>query len=141
MWPNVGMFILFLMLIPAVILLFMPVNVTVGYFAAPLSYLIIMGVISLSAPVITVADGSLHAGHASIPCDQLGEIEVLDSHRLTLTLGHGADSRAFLCIRGWIHSGLKIENIDPADPAPYWVVTTRKPGQLKAAIESARVTV
>jgi hypothetical protein len=41
-------------------------------------------------------------------------------------------------VRGWIHRGVRIDNIDPADPAPFWIITTRHPQKLAEAIEAAK---
>ncbi|HWJ84512.1 MAG TPA: DUF3093 family protein, partial [Cellulomonas sp.] len=34
----------------------------------------------------------------------------------------------------WIHAGVRIELVDPADPTPYWIVTSRRPDELAAAL-------
>jgi hypothetical protein len=48
------------------------------------------------------------------------------------------DARAWLCIRGWIDPVVRVQVTDPSDPAPYWVVSTRNPDQLVAALQAAR---
>ncbi|MFC7765261.1 DUF3093 domain-containing protein [Leucobacter soli] len=90
------------------------------------------------APIVTVGDGALAAGQARIPVAQLGEVEILDAEALRAAIGPGLDARAYLMVRGYIHSAVRIAVTDPSDPAPYWVVTTRKPQALQAAIEAER---
>lgn len=138
MWPNVGLLVVFLLIIPASILLFMPLDVRVGFVVGPVVYLVIIGIISFSTPKIRVSDGEFSAGVARIPVALLGEITELDRTALSLQLGTRADARAHLVIRGWIHTALRINVADPNDPTPYWVVTTRRPADLRRAIESER---
>ena len=53
-------------------------------------------------------------------------------------LGPGADPRAFLFTRPFLSSVVRVDLRDPADPHPYWLVSTRRPRQLAAALEEAR---
>jgi hypothetical protein len=55
-----------------------------------------------------------------------------------LERGQRLDARAWLLIRGWISPVVKIEVLDAADPAPYWLVSTRKPDAVIDAINRAR---
>jgi hypothetical protein len=48
------------------------------------------------------------------------------------------DMRAWLLIRGYISPIVRIQITDPNDPAPYWIVSTRNPQKLAAAIEGSR---
>jgi Protein of unknown function (DUF3093) len=41
-------------------------------------------------------------------------------------------------IRGWVHSVVRVPITDPADPAPYWLLSTRRPTELAAAINGSR---
>ena len=43
------------------------------------------------------------------------------------------DARAYLCIRGWIPTGIRVAVADPQDPTPYWLVSTRRPEELLTA--------
>ena len=56
----------------------------------------------------------------------------------TLERGQRLDARAWLVIRGWVSPVVKIPVTDPVDPAPYWLVSTRRPALLVDAIERAR---
>jgi len=51
--------------------------------------------------------------------------------------GVSLDARAWLVIRGWIDPVVKIELGDPDDPVPYWLVSSRKPQELVAALQAA----
>jgi hypothetical protein len=88
------------------------------------------------APRVEVADGVLRAGGARIPVRLLGEAVALDPTQAKAELGPRLDARAHLCLRGWIHTAVRIEVRDPQDPTPYWLVSTRHPAQLAAALHA-----
>jgi len=45
-----------------------------------------------------------------------------------------ANPRAYLALRFWVKTGVKIELADPADPTPYWLISTKKGRELKENI-------
>lgn len=136
--PGPGLFIALVLLIPAVALVFTPINAPFAIPMGVIVFLIACVTMLLLAPTVRVTGGTLVAGHAEIPVSQLGEIELLGSEALRAAIGPGLDARSFLMVRGWIHRGIRIINIDPADPAPYWIITTRHPQKLADAIRAAR---
>jgi len=69
----------------------------------------------------------------------LGEVSALDAESLRQLAGREADARAYLLLRPYLSHGVRLDVADPADPAPYWLVGSRHPVQLVAAIEAARV--
>jgi hypothetical protein len=85
-----------------------------------------------------VASGRLRAGRASIPVGLLGPAEVVDRAEMARLRGPGIDPRAYLCQRGWVQAGVKLEVQDPSDPTPYWLVSSQHPQQLADAIEAQR---
>jgi len=72
-------------------------------------------------PVAVVAD--------AVPLDAAGRREVL---------GVGAHPYAFVVQRPWIAGAVQVVLADPADPTPYWVVSSRRPVRLAQAILAAR---
>ncbi|WP_315097464.1 DUF3093 domain-containing protein [uncultured Cellulomonas sp.] len=86
------------------------------------------------APRVEVADGVLRAGAAHIPVALLGDAVALDAVSTRAELGPRLDARAHLCLRGWIRTAVRVEVRDPQDPTPYWVVSTRRPAELAAAL-------
>ena len=92
----------------------------------------------LTAPVVAVRDGELHAGRAHLPVSLLGPVEVLDREGVRAAMGPGYDPRAFVCLRAWIGGAVTAPVTDPADPTPTWLVSSRRPRALAAAIEAAR---
>lgn len=83
---------------------------------------------------IEVRDGVLYVGRARIGLEHLGPVEALDKEGARRVHGVDADARAFLHTRPYISRAVKITIADPADPTPYWLVSTRHPGRLAAAL-------
>ncbi|MEJ6490485.1 DUF3093 domain-containing protein [Leucobacter sp. USCH14] len=136
--PGVSLFISMLLVIPAVALVLTPINAQWAIPTGVIVYAILAATFLLLSPSIVVADGRLSAGRAEIPVSLLGEVELLGSEALRSAIGPGSDARNYLLLRGWIHRGVRIANIDPADPAPHWILTSRHPQKLAEAVAAAR---
>ncbi|GGQ95061.1 DUF3093 domain-containing protein [Streptomyces asoensis] len=87
---------------------------------------------------IRVVGDSLIAGEAKIPVTALGEAEVLDADEARAWRTYKADTRAFLLLRAYIPTALRVEVTDPGDPTPYLYLSTRKPERLAQALKAAR---
>ena len=83
---------------------------------------------------VEVRDGVLRAGPAHISLDLLGAVEPLDAEETRRVHGVDADARAFLVTRPYLKRAVKVAVADPADRTPYWLVSTRRPRELAAAI-------
>jgi hypothetical protein len=118
--------------------------------------------LSWSRPRIEVAGGDLTAGRARLPLAVAGEVTALDRAQTRAIIGPRADPAAFILIRPYLREAVYVEVTDPAfgtvrrrrlrwrrwrlhlevtEPAlgaPYWLVATRRPAELAAAINSAR---
>ena len=93
-----------------------------------------------SAAVVRVEDGDLVAGPARIPVTLLGPVQVLDADAARQVRGPASDPAGYHLIRGWVPAGIRAAVQDPADPTPYWFVASRRPAELAAAVEAARVS-
>lgn len=89
------------------------------------------------AAAVRVHDGRLHAGRATIPVAFLRNPEALDAETTRRLIGVEADARAYLLLRPYLKRAVKVTVADPADPVPYWVVSTRRPDELVAALSAA----
>lgn len=94
--------------------------------------------LSVGSAVVRVADGELRAGRARIPVALLGAPEPLDAEATRRVHGVEADARAYLLTRPYLKRAVRVPVVDPADPTPYWLLSTRRPQRLAAAIETAR---
>ncbi|MEV8315794.1 DUF3093 domain-containing protein [Streptomyces sp. NPDC059900] len=95
---------------------------------------------SYGSPRIRVVADSLVVGDAKIPVSALGEAEVLDAEEARAWRGPKADPRAFMLLRAYIPTALRVEITDPQDPTPYVYVSTRHPEALAAALTAVRAS-
>jgi hypothetical protein len=86
------------------------------------------------AQEVEVTDGWLRAGRARISGEFLGEAEPLDAGETRRVAGRDADVRAYLLLRPYLTRSVRVPIHDRRDPAPYWLVSTRDPDRLAAAI-------
>ncbi|MEU2611714.1 DUF3093 domain-containing protein [Micromonospora sp. NPDC007271] len=92
----------------------------------------------LSRVRIAVTDGELRVDDARLPVRYVAEVVPLDAVGRREVLGVGSDPLAFVVQRPWIGGAVQVILDDPADPTPFWVVSTRHPVELAAAILAAR---
>ncbi|MFD8983490.1 DUF3093 domain-containing protein [Streptomyces sp. NPDC059564] len=97
-----------------------------------------MLVSSYGSARVRVVNGSLAAGEARIPVTALGEPEILEPEEARAWRTYKADTRAFMLMRSYVPTAVRIEVTDPADPTPYVYVSTREPQSLAAAIRAAK---
>ena len=90
--------------------------------------------LSYGGAYVEVRGGVLYAGRAHIPLSLLAEPRALDGDEVRLALGVDADARAYLLVRPYVRRGVLVRVSDPADPTPYWLVSSRHPRTLAAAI-------
>ncbi|WP_109506256.1 DUF3093 domain-containing protein [Nocardioides speluncae] len=83
---------------------------------------------------ITITDGELRAGRAHIPTRLVGGADPLDAEATRRIAGVEADARAYLLLRPYLKRAVKVEIADPADPTPYWLLSTRHPDRLANAL-------
>ncbi len=84
--------------------------------------------------VIEVDDGQVRVGRAVIGRSWLGAVRPLDAAATRLRSEVDADARAHLVLRPWISTTVELTLEDPADPVPYWLVSTRRPGAFATAL-------
>lgn len=119
---------------PATLLILLPVNVVWGFALGMILWAGSVLLLWLSSPVITAKNGVLRVGKASLEGEFISKVEVFRTDAARHIKGPGADARAWLCLRPWVDPVVKITLNDPADPTPYWLVSTRRPEQLAQAL-------
>ncbi|MEU1589202.1 DUF3093 domain-containing protein [Micromonospora sp. NPDC005710] len=87
---------------------------------------------------VGVADGELRVDDARLPVCFVADVVPLDVTGRREVLGVGADPLAFVVQRPWIGGAVQVILDDPADPTPFWVVSTRHPVELAEAVLTAR---
>jgi len=89
-----------------------------------------------SRTVLRVDHVGLHVGGATMTYDDMESVEALDAAATRLLLGPQADPAARLFIRGYIREAVLVR-LMRSEPIPYWLVSTRHPGEVIAAVEQA----
>ncbi len=89
---------------------------------------------------VSVAGGELRVRDAHLPLGVVTAVVPLDAATLRRLVGREGDPLAFISIRAWIGPGIQLQLADPDDPTPYWVVSTRHPDRLIAALRSSPVS-
>jgi hypothetical protein len=83
---------------------------------------------------IRVDQNELRIDKAHIELKYLGKVTVLDSDAMRLLRTRDADPAAFLAIKFWAATGIKIEVTDPRDATPYWLITSKRGEKLAALL-------
>jgi len=138
LWPAPWLFISTALVIPASLLVFLPINQTVGVIVAIVLYLGIVALLLVAAPAIEVTRDEFLAGKARLPIPVIGDVAAFDGDEGRLERGQRLDARAWLMIRGWIDPVVRIELVDDNDPTPYWLVSSRRPEAVISALATAK---
>jgi hypothetical protein len=141
LWASGWMYLSTSLVIPASLLVFLPINFEVGVITAIALYAACIAVLIGTSPVVRITNQELVAGRARVPIELIGEVTGYTGEEATLERGQRLDARAWLLIRGWVAPVVRVELADPTDPTPYWIVSTRRPNEVVAAIAKARAAV
>lgn len=121
------------LIIPATLAIFWPINLTVGVILAIVLYAAIVALLVGFSPVVEVTEDEFRAGRASIERHYIGRVESFTGTEATLERGQRLDARAWLMLRGALPI-VKVPILDVDDPVPYWIVSTRRPRELKSVL-------
>ncbi|MBV9208157.1 MAG: DUF3093 domain-containing protein [Actinobacteria bacterium] len=94
--------------------------------------------ITFGLGTVEIGEGTLRAGGAALPLTAITEVVSLDEKRSAQLRGPRADPAAYLYSRPYLKKSVYLAVADPG-PAPYWLIGTRHPAELAAAIERCRV--
>ena len=107
----------------------------VAWSATAVLLLVMIGLfLAYGAPRVDVEGGWLRAGRARIAGEFLGDAEPLDAAETRRVAGPGADVPAYLLLRPYLKRAVRVSVRDDRDPTPYWLVSSRDPEHLAAAI-------
>ena len=134
LWPAWWVFLATALVIPASLLVFLPISPIAGVVSAVGLYGAIVVVLLATTPVIEVDDRMLRVGRARIERSFLGAVTGHTGKAAVAERGQRLDARAYLVLRGWIPGVARINLEDATDPTPYWLVSTRDPEGLARAL-------
>ena len=86
---------------------------------------------------ITLDGNELRIDRAHIETKYLGKVTILDSEAMRLLRTRDADPAAYLAIKFWTPTGIKIQVIDPRDPTPYWLITSKRGENIAALLDKS----
>jgi len=136
LWPGWWVFLATALVIPASLLVFLPISQLAGIVSAVVLYAAIIVVLLATSPVIEVTDGMLRVGRARIERSFVGAVTAHEKTDAVAERGTRLDARAYLVLRGWISGVVRIQISDEADPTPYWLVSTKRPHELAAVLNA-----
>ncbi|MPZ27846.1 MAG: DUF3093 family protein [Micromonosporaceae bacterium] len=90
--------------------------------------------VAVAVPVTGEGGAELLVDDARLPAQFIAEVVALDPAGRRELLGTAADPLAFVVQRPWVAGAVQVVLDDPADPTPYWLVSTRHPDRLAAAL-------
>ncbi|MDO5676683.1 MAG: DUF3093 domain-containing protein [Propionibacteriaceae bacterium] len=99
-----------------------------------------LGLLAYSRTQLRVDSAAFTAGRYRLEHAYIGEVTPLEGEAARLALGPEADHRAFLFTRPYIPGLVRIDVEDDADPHSAWMVSTRRPAELAAALAKEAVT-
>ena len=138
LYPSFSFFLALSLSAPMVLLAALPFGMTIAISLGLLIPVVLNLAVYLLSPTIEVADGFLKADRIRVPVILLGEVVPLDGAAFSLKLGPEANPRAQLMIRGYVKGGAQIPVLDPEDPTPYLLLSSRNPEELAVALEANR---
>jgi hypothetical protein len=117
-----------------------PVNTIAGAVVGGIAAVLLVSLfVRYGGARVEVDDQRLRAGRAEIDRTYLGAVEALTGEDARRAFGRDCDPKAYLVLRSYLPGAVRVEITDPGDPAPYWVIATRHPDRLAAAISGHSV--
>lgn len=136
--PSAWLMVAIGLVIPATALIFLPVNLLLGIVVGVGLWAGSVGLLWWAAPALRVENGLFQAGRAGIELSFVGEASAFTGEEARAQRGVELDARAWLALRPWVDAVVRVELTDPSDPTPYWLVSSKKPDALVAALEAAQ---
>jgi len=136
LWPAPWVFLATALVIPASLLVFLPISTLAGIICAIVLYGAIVATLLVTTPTVEVTAELFAAGRATLPRTAVAQADAFEGSAATAQRGTSLDARAWLLLRGWIPGVVRVQLDDPSDPTPYWLVSTRQPTKLAAALSA-----
>jgi len=115
-----------------------PLDTTLALVVGGVVALAVIALLVAASPVVDLRDGTLCAGRARIGVEHLGDPVAFTGDPARHARGPGLDPRSWHVIRGGIDGIAVIPVIDRDDPTPVWVISSRTPDRLVAALRQAQ---
>jgi Ca2+/Na+ antiporter len=124
----------YFLLLSLVIALWAAFDNTVAFTSFVAATIAIIYIAYAMRSTITFDGEELRIDRAHIESKYLGKVTILDSGAMRLLRTRDADPAAYLAIKFWAPTGIKIEVTDPRDPTPYWLITSKRGEEIAALL-------
>lgn len=131
LWLLAFIYFMFLSLVIAVWAALGNLSALVTFIALTIA---LLAIAVMAKSEVRVTQDELVIGKAHIGVKYLAGVEILDKNAMRLLRTRDADPAAFLAIKFWLSTGVKITLNDPRDPTPYWLVSCKKGKELKSTL-------
>jgi hypothetical protein len=125
---------IYFLLLSLVIALWAAFDNTVAFTSFVAATIAIIYIAYAMRSTITFDGEELRIDSAHIESKYLGKVTILDSGAMRLLRTRDADPAAYLAIKFWAPTGIKIEVTDPRDPTPYWLITSKRGEEIAALL-------
>ena len=134
LWPSPGIWAVTIGFGAALGLVPAPISTDAGAIVSVVGVVVLVTLLIVATPTLSVTADEFVAGRARIPVSMVSEVKELNAEEMRQAIGVDLDARAYLCIRGWLPTGVMVVLKDPEDPTPYWLVSTRRPQTIATAL-------
>lgn len=135
---GLGIYLAYALLIPILVLIGAPFSWLLGVATGVIVYVAVAVTITVMSPVVELTEATFSAGRAKIGRNYIGSVSAFDGQAARTERGMNLDARAWTLFRTGVTGVVKIEITDDRDPAPYWLVATRKPSELAEVLRRHR---
>ena len=125
---------IYFLLLSLVIALWAAFDNTVAFTSFVAATIAIIYIAYAMRSTITFDGEELRIDRAHIESKYLGKVTILDSGAMRMLRTRDADPAAYLAIKFWAPTGIKIEVTDPRDPTPYWLITSKRGEEIAALL-------
>jgi hypothetical protein len=95
-----------------------------------------LALLGWGAAIIEVTASDLRAGRLQMPLASIADVTPLDAGQAKALRGPRADPAASLLLRPYLQAAVYVEVAGRPPGQPYWLIATRHPAELAAAIRS-----
>jgi Protein of unknown function (DUF3093) len=129
--PSWTSFLPVLAIFPTFWLTFLPIDEALGSLLGIVLTVAVVALKIAKAPRIAVTHDYLAVANAQIERRFITSVTAIGPDGVFAARGHDLDARAWIHFQGSVKSLVKVAIMDPNDPTPYWLFSTRNPEDLK----------
>lgn len=140
LWPSQWLPVIFCLLIPLFWLLLAPFDVVLGFAVGIAAFVLVIAVVYSRVSTAVVTESGFSYGRAHIESKFIGSVSAFSGAPALEQRRNKLDARAWTKFHTVGDGLVRIEINDPEDPTPYWLVSTRHPNELAAALRQIRAS-